>query len=69
MPHGYHQKIARIDLSSGRVGLEQPTENFYRTYLGGTGFIAQYMLKELPPGIEPLSPNNKLIFANGVITA
>jgi aldehyde:ferredoxin oxidoreductase len=50
------------------VSFEQPAENFYRTYLGGTGLIAQYLLKELPPGIEALSPANKLILANGVIT-
>jgi Aldehyde:ferredoxin oxidoreductase len=68
MPYGYRGKIARIDLSNGRVSFEQPDENFYRTYLGGRGLIAQYMLKELKPGIDPLSPDNKLIFANGVIT-
>ena len=68
MPYGYRGKIARIDLTNGRVSLEQPEENFYRAYLGGRGFIAQYMLKELKPGIDPLSPDNKLIFANGVIT-
>jgi len=68
MSYGYQQKIARIALASGRVSLEQPDENFYRTYLGGRGLIAQYMLKELPPAIDPLSPDNKLIFANGVIT-
>ena len=50
------------------MSFEQPAENFYRTYLGGTGLIAQYLLKELPPGIEALSPANKLILANGVIT-
>jgi aldehyde:ferredoxin oxidoreductase len=68
MSYGYQQKIARIDLSTGLVSVEQPDGNFYRTYLGGRGFIAQYMLKELSPGIDPLSPENKLIFANGVIT-
>jgi aldehyde:ferredoxin oxidoreductase len=68
MSCGYRQKIARIDLTSGQVSLEQPDENFYRTHLGGRGLIAQYMLKELPPAIDPLSPDNKLIFANGVIT-
>ena len=68
MPYGYQQKVAKINLSTGLVTVEQPDENFYRTYLGGRGFIAQYMLKELSPGIDPLSPDNKLIFANGVIT-
>ncbi|MHC1578181.1 MAG: aldehyde ferredoxin oxidoreductase family protein, partial [Dehalococcoidia bacterium] len=68
MPYGYQQKIARIALASGQVSLERPDENFYRTYLGGRGFIAQYMLKELAPAIDPLGPDNKLIFANGVIS-
>ena len=68
MSYGYKQRIARIDLTSGQVSLEQPEGSFYRTYLGGRGLIAQYMLNELRAGIEPLGPENKLIFANGVIT-
>ncbi len=65
---GYTGKILRVDLSTRKTSVEQPEENFYRRYLGGRGFISYYLLKELKPGTEALSPENKLIFAPGVIT-
>ena len=68
MPHGYIGRILRVDLSSGRLATEELPENFYRQYFGGEGFVGYFLLKELPPGIEPLSPDNKLIFATGPLT-
>jgi len=41
---------------------------FYRKYLGGSGFIAYFLLKELKKGINPLGAENKLIFALGPVT-
>ncbi|HUU65147.1 MAG TPA: aldehyde ferredoxin oxidoreductase family protein, partial [Dehalococcoidales bacterium] len=61
-------KILRVDLSSGKLVTEEPPENFYRQYFGGEGFIGYFLLKELPKGVEPLSPANKLIFAAGPLT-
>jgi len=68
MPYGYMGKIARINLSNKSINIEQPNEIFYRKYIGGKGFIAYYLLKELFPNTDPLSPENKLIFATGVLT-
>ena len=68
MPNGYNGKILRVDLSSGRVKTEEYPENFYRQYFGGEGFISYFLLKELKPGIEPLGPDNKIIFAAGPLT-
>jgi len=68
MATGYNGKILRVDLSSGAITCDEPDDNFYRTYLGGWGFVAYYLLKELEPGVDPLSPVNKLIFAPGVYT-
>jgi aldehyde:ferredoxin oxidoreductase len=68
IPGGYTGKILRINLSSGSVSVEKIAADFYRKYLGGSGFIACYLLKELSQGIEPLSPANKLIFASGPVT-
>ena len=68
MPTGYQGKILRVDLSSGRIGCEKPDENFYRMYLGGWGFVAYYLLREQRPGVDPLGPENKLIFAPGIFT-
>ena len=68
MANGYAGKILRVDLTHGKMSTEEPDEAFYRSYMGGRGFIGYYLLKELEPGIEPLSPENKLIFATGIIT-
>jgi len=68
MPFGYNGKILRVNLTDNSIQIERPDENFYRRYIGGWGFIAYYLLKEVKPGIDPLGPENKLIVAPGVIT-
>ena len=65
---GFNGKIARIDLTSAEITIERPTVDFYRQFLGGRGFIVHHLLKELPQGIDPLGPENKLIFALGPVT-
>lgn len=68
MPHGYTGKILRVDLSSNRFTTEEYPDEFYRQYFGGEGFIGYFLLKEVPHGVDPLSPGNKLIFAAGPLT-
>jgi len=68
MAYGYNGKILRVNLSDREMHTEEQDEIFYRRYMGGRGFISYYLLKELNPEIDPLSPENKLIFAAGVIT-
>ncbi|HAM45898.1 MAG TPA: hypothetical protein DCM67_12880, partial [Propionibacteriaceae bacterium] len=36
---GVAGKILRIDLTSGRITVEEPGEAFYRRYLGGAGIV------------------------------
>lgn len=68
MPKGYNGKVLRVDLTSGAIRLEEPPEIVYRTYLGGGGLTSYYLLRELKPGIDPLSPDNILVFASSVIS-
>lgn len=68
MPNGYCGKILRVNLSDGKISTESPEERFYRMYGGGRGFISHTLLRELRPGIDPLGPDNKVIFATGVLT-
>lgn len=68
MVKGYAGKILRVDLSAERTSVEEPPESFYRRYLGGNGFVAHYLLKEVPQGADPLGPDNVLIFAAGTVT-
>ena len=68
MSGGFSNKILRVDLGSREINVEQPGELFFRTYFGGWGLIAHYLLKEVGPGTDPLGPENRLIFAPGVVT-
>ncbi len=65
---GYNGKILRVNLSSGSIAAEEIDEQFCRKYLGGAGFIAYYLWKELRPGTDALGPDNKLIFALGPVS-
>jgi len=68
MPYGYNGKILRVNLSNYKSSTEEPDEVFYRRYFGGRGIISYYLLKELRVGVDPLGPENKLIFAAGPVT-
>ena len=68
MPFGINGRILRVNLSTGDVKVEEYDETFYRTYFGGTGLVAYFLLKEVKPGVDPLGPENKLIFAPGPVT-
>ncbi|MBS7634809.1 aldehyde ferredoxin oxidoreductase family protein [Candidatus Bathyarchaeota archaeon] len=68
MPFGYNGRVLRVNLSDERITIEKPDEKFYRMYLGGEGFVAYYLLREVKPGIDPFGPENKLIFAAGPLT-
>ncbi len=65
---GYNGKILRVDLSNKKIEVEEPEDFVYRTYLGGACLAVYYLLKELPEGIDPLSPDNMLVITCSVIT-
>jgi aldehyde:ferredoxin oxidoreductase len=68
MKDGFTGKILRVNLSKEKISSETLEENFYRCYFGGRGLISYYLLSELKPKIDPLSPDNLLIFACGPVT-
>jgi len=68
MPYGYTGNILHVNLTNKKYWIEHPEENFYRTYWGGRAIGLYYMLKEMKPKTDPLSPDNLLIFAPSVLT-
>jgi len=54
----YMGKILRVNLSDRKIAFEEPDDLFYRRYIGGAGFIAYFLLREVPAGIDPLGPEN-----------
>jgi aldehyde:ferredoxin oxidoreductase len=68
MPNGYAGRILHVDLTRGSLETETPPEDFYRMYMGGSALGMHYLLRETKRGVEPLSPENVLVLALGVLT-
>jgi aldehyde:ferredoxin oxidoreductase len=66
--YGYMGQILRVDLTSGNITVEPLPEKEGRLFLGGSGLASWYLFKEVPAGIDPLGPENKLIYMTGPLT-
>ena len=62
----YCERILHVDLTSGRSRVER--REAYRTqpYLGGVGLGTRLLYDHTPRGVDPLGPENALVFAPGV---
>lgn len=61
-------RVLRVDLSTGSVTVEEQDRKFIRRHLGGQGVAAWYLNREVPPGVDPFDPENRVIFAGGLLT-
>ena len=61
-------KVLRVDLTRRATSVDEIDEATYRKRPGGRALIAHYLLTELKPGVDALSPENVLVFAMGVLT-
>ena len=71
MTTSYTGKVLHVDLSAGRLWVEEPeSENphFYRMYGGGSCLGTYYLLKEIVPGTEAFDPGNVLVFAGSAVS-
>ena len=66
--HGYSGRILHIDLRQGEVKIDTFDEAFAQTYLGGNGFASRLLHDRLAPGIDPVAPENMIVFAVGPTT-
>ena len=65
---GYAKAILRVNLTTGKISEDHPNDEFYKNYLGGTGFIIHTLLTELAKNTDPLGEQNKLVFALGPVS-
>ncbi len=63
----YLNKVLYIDLTKKRFYAEIRHDLFSK-YIGGAGVAIQLLNEECPKGIDPLSPENPIIFAVGHLT-
>ena len=66
--YGFMGKILRVDLSQKSIKEEPLPEKEARKFLGGNGLATWYLFNELPKGIDPLGPDNKIIYMSGPLT-
>ena len=60
--YGFHGRLLHIDLSSEDHCWRDLEESRLRAFLGGIGLGTSLLYDFAPPGVEPLSPGNPLIF-------
>ena len=65
---GWAGTILRVNLSEGTIQKEALNRNDAKLYLGGRGLATKIMIDEVDPQVDPLSPENKLIFMTGPLT-
>lgn len=61
-------KILRVNLTAGTVKTEPLNMEWARAYLGSRGLGSKYLISEVDPKVDPLSADNKLIWATGPLT-
>ncbi len=65
---GWTGKVMRVDLAKGTCTPEDLNMEWAGQYMGQRGLASKYLSEEMDPKTDPLSPDNKLIFATGPLT-
>ena len=61
-------KLLRVNLTTGTVKSEPLNMDWARQYIGSRGLGTKYLTSEIDPKVDPLSPDNKIIWATGPLT-
>ena len=61
-------KILRVNLSAGTCTSEPLNMTWAKQYLGSRGLATKYICNEVDPKVDPLSADNKIIWATGPLT-
>jgi aldehyde:ferredoxin oxidoreductase len=64
---GYAGKILQVDLTKGKTAIQELPKDLAVNYIGGNGFCARMLFDMLPAGVDPLGPDNIMIFAIGPV--
>lgn len=64
---GFYNLLLRINMSQESIELKTLPDSILRNKLGGKGLATHLLLENNPPGVNPLSPENHIIFATGPV--
>ncbi|MFC2056097.1 aldehyde ferredoxin oxidoreductase family protein [Chloroflexota bacterium] len=65
MSYGWAGSILRVDLTDKRLAKEPLPDSWGARFLGASGINDWILWNEVPPEVDPLSPENRLIFGVG----
>ncbi|MBU3695694.1 aldehyde ferredoxin oxidoreductase family protein [Dechloromonas sp.] len=65
---GWNRKVLRVNLTAGTCTPEPLNMAWANDYLGSRGLASKYLVEEIDPKVDPLSPDNKMIMATGPLT-
>lgn len=68
MSGAYYEKIARINLSTGEIKAEKLDLAMAQKFIGGRGLGTKILYDEGVATVDPLSPDNKLVYITGPMT-
>ena len=60
--------VLRVNLTKGTCTSEPLNMEWAREYIGQRGLATRYFVEEVDPKVDPLAPENHLIFATGPLT-
>jgi len=66
--YGWIGTILRVNLTDGSIQKEALDPKLAREYIGARGLGSRILSDEIDPKIDPLGPDNKLIFASGPLS-
>lgn len=62
---GFWNRIAKVDLAGHTAALEPLDDALLEKTLGGKGLCTRLLLEHNPPGVDPLAPENHILFSAG----
>jgi len=62
------RRLLRVDLTKGTCKNEDLNMEWAGLYLGQRGLASKYLVEEIDPKVDALSPDNKIIFTTGPLT-
>jgi aldehyde:ferredoxin oxidoreductase len=66
--NGYLGRILTVDLSTGHIADQLLDSNLLRDFVGGASLAARLLYDYLTPALDPLGPDNPLLFMTGPLT-
>ena len=64
----WNRNVLRVNLTQGTCTPEPLNMQWAMDYLGSRGLASKYLVEEVDPKVDPLSPENKLIMSTGPLT-